>query len=226
MMQVDKQYYENLTIEEVDRILDRLTKRLRLRQRRCMQADQLPEHSYGKPNSWTLSRLRSGRRLPRRSQGARRMTREQVIDEVKKAHIRGRGGAGFDCGTKWSFMPKEAKKPHYLVINADEGEPGTFKDRTIMELNPHSLDRGLHHRRYAHRRARRLHLRARRAAPVERAALGARSTRRAPRATSARRRSAKTTRSTCTCTPAPAPTSAAKRPRCSTRSRASAASRG
>jgi NADH-quinone oxidoreductase subunit F len=70
------------------------------------------------------------------------MTRDAVVDEVKKAHIRGRGGAGFDCGTKWSFMPKESKKPCYLVVNADEGEPGTFKDRTIMEKNPHSVIEG------------------------------------------------------------------------------------
>jgi NADH-quinone oxidoreductase subunit F len=70
------------------------------------------------------------------------MSREAVIEEAKKAHIRGRGGAGFDCGTKWSFMPKPNGKPHYLVINADEGEPGTFKDRTIMELNPHSVLEG------------------------------------------------------------------------------------
>ena len=68
--------------------------------------------------------------------------REAVIEEVKRAHIRGRGGAGFDCGTKWSFMPKDTGKPHYLVVNADEGEPGTFKDRTIMERNPHSLIEG------------------------------------------------------------------------------------
>ncbi len=70
------------------------------------------------------------------------MTREAVVEEMKKAHIRGRGGAGFDCGTKWSFMPKESNKPHYLVVNADEGEPGTFKDRTIMERNPHALIEG------------------------------------------------------------------------------------
>jgi NADH-quinone oxidoreductase subunit F len=70
------------------------------------------------------------------------MTREQVVDEAKKAHVRGRGGAGFDAGTKWSFMPKESKKPCYLVVNADEGEPGTFKDRSIMEMNPHSLIEG------------------------------------------------------------------------------------
>ncbi|MFO7181759.1 MAG: NADH-quinone oxidoreductase subunit NuoF, partial [Pseudomonadota bacterium] len=98
-------------------------------------------HSYGKPESWTLAAYEAagGYRGVRR---ALSMTRELVIDEAKKAHIRGRGGAGFDCGTKWSFMPKESKKPHYLVVNADEGEPGTFKDRTIMEMNPHALIEG------------------------------------------------------------------------------------
>src|SRR4051812_21351521 len=98
-------------------------------------------HSYGKPNSWTLSAYESagGYRGVRK---ALSMPREAVIEEAKKAHIRGRGGAGFDCGTKMSFMPKESKKPHYLVVNADEGEPGTFKDRSIMELNPHALVEG------------------------------------------------------------------------------------
>ena len=72
------------------------------------------------------------------------MTREQVVDEAKKANIRGRGGAGFPMGVKWSFMPKTVNpsKPHYLVINADEGEPGTHKDRTLMELNPHACIEG------------------------------------------------------------------------------------
>src|ERR1019366_6816721 len=71
------------------------------------------------------------------------MTREQVVDEAKKANIRGRGGAGFPMGVKWSFMPKTVgTKPHYLVVNADEGEPGTHKDRTLMELNPHACVEG------------------------------------------------------------------------------------
>jgi NADH-quinone oxidoreductase subunit F len=73
---------------------------------------------------------------------ALRMTREALIDEVKKANLRGRGGAGFPCGVKWSFMRPHPTKPAYLVVNADEGEPGTFKDRTIMELNPHSVVEG------------------------------------------------------------------------------------
>jgi NADH-quinone oxidoreductase subunit F len=72
------------------------------------------------------------------------MKREDLIDQMKAANIRGRGGAGFPMGVKWSFMPWPPKpeRPHYLVINADEGEPGTFKDRTIMELNPHSVVEG------------------------------------------------------------------------------------
>ena len=70
------------------------------------------------------------------------MPREAVINEVKAAHIRGRGGAGFDCGIKWGFMPQPGPMAHYLVVNADEGEPGTFKDRTIMEQNPHLLIEG------------------------------------------------------------------------------------
>ena len=76
------------------------------------------------------------------------MTPEQVVDEVKNAGLRGRGGAWFPTGIKWSFMPKaatlqEMKGPSYLVINADEGEPGTFKDRQIMEKDPHLLLEGI-----------------------------------------------------------------------------------
>ena len=98
-------------------------------------------HSFSKPDGFKLSAYEAagGYKGARKALG---MTRDQVIAEAKAAHIRGRGGAGFDAGTKWSFMPKESKKPHYLVINADEGEPGTFKDRAIMERNPHSLVEG------------------------------------------------------------------------------------
>ena len=65
-----------------------------------------------------------------------------VIEEVKNSGLRGRGGAGFPTGLKWSFMPKEKKKPHYLCVNADESEPGTFKDREIMRWTPHALLEG------------------------------------------------------------------------------------
>jgi len=69
-------------------------------------------------------------------------TPQQVIDEVKAAVVRGRGGAGFPAGQKWSFLPA-GKYPRYLVVNADESEPGTFKDRMIMEYDPHQLIEGI-----------------------------------------------------------------------------------
>jgi len=69
--------------------------------------------------------------------------REWIIDEMKKSGLRGRGGAGFPTGLKWSFMPKESDgRPSYLVINADESEPGTCKDREIMRHDPHTLIEG------------------------------------------------------------------------------------
>ncbi|PPR77001.1 MAG: NADH-quinone oxidoreductase chain 1 [Alphaproteobacteria bacterium MarineAlpha3_Bin5] len=68
---------------------------------------------------------------------------DKIIEQVKESGLRGRGGAGFSTGMKWSFMPKpDSKRPHYLVINADEGEPGTCKDREIMRSEPHKLIEG------------------------------------------------------------------------------------
>lgn len=66
-----------------------------------------------------------------------------LIEEVKKSNLRGLGGAGFPCGVKWSFVPQNTGKPVYLVVNADEGEPGTFKDRYILEHAPHLLLEGM-----------------------------------------------------------------------------------
>src|SRR6478609_8945756 len=77
------------------------------------------------------------------------MAPDAVIDEVKKSNLRGRGGAGFPTGMKWSFMPKHPvdaqgnPKPKYLVCNADEGEPGTFKDRLLFTKTPHRMIEGM-----------------------------------------------------------------------------------
>jgi len=71
------------------------------------------------------------------------MPKEAIVEEVKKANLRGRGGAGFPAGVKWGFLPKDLSKPRILVINADEGEPGTFKDRLIMSRGPHLLIEGI-----------------------------------------------------------------------------------
>ncbi|NOX38690.1 MAG: NADH-quinone oxidoreductase subunit NuoF [Calditrichaeota bacterium] len=70
------------------------------------------------------------------------MDPDQVIEVVKESNLRGRGGAGFPTGVKWGFVPKNDDKPHYLLVNADESEPGTFKDRLLMDGNPHLVIEG------------------------------------------------------------------------------------
>ena len=96
----------------------------------------------GQPNSWTLSYYlaHGGYQAIRKAiaQG-----QDWVIEEVKKSGLRGRGGAGFPTGLKWSFMPKNTGKQHYIVCNADESEPGSFKDRYLMEDDPHQLIEGM-----------------------------------------------------------------------------------
>ncbi|HET8579016.1 MAG TPA: NADH-quinone oxidoreductase subunit NuoF [Methylomirabilota bacterium] len=74
---------------------------------------------------------------------ALRMEPAAITEEVKKSNLRGLGGAGFSAGTKWSFIPKGSTAPKYLVVNADEGEPGTFKDRYLLERDPHALIEGM-----------------------------------------------------------------------------------
>ncbi|EGK73222.1 NADH-quinone oxidoreductase subunit F [Methyloversatilis universalis FAM5] len=71
------------------------------------------------------------------------MTPEQIIAEVKKSDLRGRGGAGFPTGLKWSFMPRQFPMDKYVVCNSDEGEPGTFKDRDLLRYNPHLVIEGM-----------------------------------------------------------------------------------
>ena len=66
-----------------------------------------------------------------------------IVSEVRKSGLKGRGGAGFPTGMKWAFASADPKKPRYMLCNADEGEPGTFKDRPILEKNPHLLIEGM-----------------------------------------------------------------------------------
>lgn len=74
---------------------------------------------------------------------ALKMEPKEIAETVKSANLRGRGGAGFPAGIKWSFMPANDNKPHYLCVNADEGEPGTFKDRALLKKDPHQLLEGI-----------------------------------------------------------------------------------
>ena len=84
-------------------------------------------------------RTRATRRFIKRS----KMTPDAIIDELKASDLRGRGGAGFPTGMKWSFVPRTSPKPKYIIVNADESEPGTCKDRLLMEYDPHQLIEGM-----------------------------------------------------------------------------------
>jgi NADH-quinone oxidoreductase subunit F len=93
---------------------------------------------FGDPEARTLA----GAKQRGRYEGLKKalgMSPDEVVEIVKASGLRGRGGAGFPTGLKWSFMPKDYNKPHYLCCNADESEPGTFKDREILRWDPHQL---------------------------------------------------------------------------------------
>jgi NADH-quinone oxidoreductase subunit E len=89
----------------------------------------------------TTSSATCGRRVQGPEEGADDEP-EEITDEVKKSGLRGRGGAGFPCGVKWGFIKRGGPKPTYLICNADESEPGTFKDRYIIHQDPHQLIEG------------------------------------------------------------------------------------
>jgi NADH-quinone oxidoreductase subunit F len=107
-----------------------------------VQAEKVITRNWDRPDSHTLAGYRHHggyQALPK----ALEMSPAQVIDEVKRSNLRGRGGAGFPTGLKWSFVPRDSSKPKYLAVNADESEPGTFKDRYILERDPHLLLEGI-----------------------------------------------------------------------------------
>ena len=95
-----------------------------------------------KPNSTTIDVYLQGGGY-KAAEKALQMTPDAIIQLVKDSELRGRGGAGFPTGSKWSFVPKNAPKPTWLLCNADESEPGTFKDRLLMEKDPHLLIEGM-----------------------------------------------------------------------------------
>ena len=142
---------------------------------------------------------------------ARELGPERVIELVKASPLLGRGGAAFPTGMKWEAVARQPARPHYLVCNADESEPGTFKDRVLMEQDPFALVEAMAIAMYATGCEQGLHLRPRRV-PARARAAAARD-RRPTRA------------STSSCASAPARMSAARRRRSSSRSRATAASR-
>ncbi|MBS1197163.1 MAG: NADH-quinone oxidoreductase chain [Proteobacteria bacterium] len=145
MIQVNDTYYESMNIAKVDALVASLKKGE-------MPATEPVYHVGGErtvlmkhrltANSTALSTYQADDGYTALAK-ALAMPAADVIDEVKRAILRGRGGAGFPAGTKWGFLPKGDPRPVYLICNADEGEPGTFKDRQIMEYDPHLLVEGM-----------------------------------------------------------------------------------
>src|SRR5262249_2636758 len=97
----------------------------------------------GKPNSQSLAGYRADGGYRALSKALNEMTPAQVQEVVKESGLRGRGGAGFPCGLKWTFLPKDHPGPIYLCVNADESEPCTFNNRILMEEDPHQVLEGI-----------------------------------------------------------------------------------
>src|SRR5438445_11198668 len=97
----------------------------------------------GKPDSQSIETYRADGGYRALVRALNEMTPAQVVDVVKSSGLRGRGGAGFPCGMKWTFLPKDHPGPIYLCVNADESEPGTFNNRILMEEDPHQVLEGI-----------------------------------------------------------------------------------
>ena len=145
VIQVNEVYYENMTPEKVDRLINSL--------KQGIMPPKEAEYNFGTTcnvllknrgieNSTSLETYQKNGGY-KALEKANAMNPEEIVEEVFKAQVRGRGGAGFPAGQKWKFLPKQNEKPVYLICNADEGEPGTFKDRQIMEYDPHLLIEGM-----------------------------------------------------------------------------------
>src|SRR6202049_814926 len=151
-MQVNYDFNENLDPSKVDSIFEQLQNGKRpqpvpvisgaLHDRHPAEISVVSKH-FGIPGSHSIDVYSKHEGYQALEKALQRMTPEQIIDEVKKSGLRGRGGAGFPTGMKWSFVPKDTSKPKYVLANADESEPGTSKDRPLMEMDPHQLIEGM-----------------------------------------------------------------------------------
>jgi NADH-quinone oxidoreductase subunit F len=151
-MQVNYDFYENLSTEKVDSILDQFAAGKRpapvpvisgaLHERHPAEIIVISQR-FGIRDSHTLKVYEQHEGYKAQEKALREMTPDQIIEEMKKSGLRGRGGAGFPTGMKWGFVPKNSPKPKYVVANADESEPGTSKDRPLMEMDPHALIEGM-----------------------------------------------------------------------------------
>jgi NADH-quinone oxidoreductase subunit F len=151
-MQINYDFFENLTPLRFDRIIEELDKGKRpepvgvisgaLHERNPLETPLISKR-WGVQESNKIAVFLQNGGYQALEKALKQMTPESIIDEVKKSSLRGRGGAGFPTGMKWSFVPKDSPKPKYVICNADESEPGTCKDRPLMEMDPHQLIEGI-----------------------------------------------------------------------------------
>jgi NADH-quinone oxidoreductase subunit F len=150
-MQVNYDYYENLDAAKVDEILEQLQDGKVPKPVPVTSGsvhERLPaevpiiSRLFGVPNSRKIDVYLQHEGYQALEKALKQMTPDQIIDDLKKSNLRGRGGAGFPTGMKWSFVPK-GDKQKYILANADESEPGTCKDRPLMEMDPHQLIEGM-----------------------------------------------------------------------------------
>ncbi|HEV2195297.1 MAG TPA: NADH-quinone oxidoreductase subunit NuoF [Candidatus Acidoferrum sp.] len=151
-MQVNYDFYENLTPLKFDRIIEDLDAGKHpepepvisgaLHDRNVLETP-LISRRWGMKDSHKLDVYVMQGGYKSLEKALKEMMPESIIDEVKKSNLRGRGGAGFPTGMKWFFVPKDSPKAKYVICNADESEPGTCKDRPLMEMDPHQLIEGM-----------------------------------------------------------------------------------
>jgi NADH-quinone oxidoreductase subunit F len=151
-IQVNYDFFENLTPLKLDRLIEDLDKGKRpepqgvisgaLHERAKLETPLISK-KWGIKDSHKIDVALQHGAYQALDKALKQMTPESIIDEVKKSSLRGRGGAGFPTGLKWSFVPKDSPKPKYVICNADESEPGTCKDRPLMEMDPHQLIEGI-----------------------------------------------------------------------------------
>ena len=151
-VQVNYDFYENVTPLKFDRLIEDFDKGKKPEPQgvitgalheRLKSETVLISKNWGIKDSHKIDVALQHGAYQALEKALKQMTPGQIIDEVKKSSLRGRGGAGFPTGMKWSFVPKDSPKPKYVICNADESEPGTCKDRPLMEMDPHQLIEGI-----------------------------------------------------------------------------------
>jgi len=151
-LQINYDFYENLTPATFDRLIQELDYGRKAEPVSVISGALHPREEgeipviskrWGIENSTKIDVFLQNGGYQALDKALKQMTPESIIDEVKKSNLRGRGGAGFPTGMKWSFVPKDSPKAKYVICNADESEPGTCKDRPLMEMDPHQLIEGM-----------------------------------------------------------------------------------